>query len=263
MSHLGNKEYEYLQCGKTLKTKQTLQTHHMSHSGKSLLGALSVKNSSHSLVTWSHMTWLIVARENISVLSVTHHSCSSNHLKIHINTQNKVKQYYCAQCEMSFSHFSNLKRHKMTHTQEKGYLCQQCDKSFSLLNSLKRHKVTHTGDKGFLWVQCEKSFSLYSSLKTHTKTHSGEKGCCSGVKHNMWRIVMQQNNVFCLVCLSWFFYFFIIIISNCFITVAYRTEYNPWVLIIFLTFHFVTSLFCLLCVFQLFKIFISFFTISL
>ena len=25
----------------------------------------------------------------------------------------------------------------------------------------------------------------------------------AGVKHNMWRIVLQQNEVFCFICLSW------------------------------------------------------------
>ena len=55
----------------------------------------------------------------------------------------KLKPFYCAICEKTFTRKGALKQHMRLHTGERPFACDKCERSFSQKSHMLRHKKTH------------------------------------------------------------------------------------------------------------------------
>ena len=97
-----------------------------------------------------------------------------NHIK---SVHDKVKDFQCATCGMSFSHKSDLKKHTLTHTGVKEQECPKCGKLFlHRANMLSHIKSVHVGIKDQVCTYCGKAFTDKNKLKRHSEiVHEGIK----------------------------------------------------------------------------------------
>ncbi|XP_028640759.1 zinc finger protein 431-like, partial [Grammomys surdaster] len=193
---IGEKPYEYEECGKFSICPGSLCTYIMNHStekydecnqyGKAL-------NSSNSLQRYEkyHMgKGTVKCKPNCKIF--THH----RHLQIYKKTCNEKYLYECKECDKASLELEQrihleIKSNEYnqedkvfachsqqvgsTNTREKKYKCHQCGKSFAYPSHLQTHERTHTGEKLYECNQCGKAFTCFCTLQIHKKIHTGRK----------------------------------------------------------------------------------------
>lgn len=140
----GASSYICDQCGKELKSSESLTSHKRTHTGTN--------------------------RCNCFVCSKTYSSPQS--LASHMLTHSGIRPYRCSTCDKRFTHPSHLKRHIRLHTGEKPYKCLTCGRSFNQSSSLRQHVLIHSGQKPHGCETCGKLFRQYSTLQRHRLLHT-------------------------------------------------------------------------------------------
>lgn len=106
--------YKCDECGKTLSTKTSLQTHQITHSDE---------------------------RQYPCTVCEKRFKCKSN-LKSHIRTHSGVKQFKCPYCDKHFLDVCGMKLHTIVHTGIKRYVCYGCGERFPSNSNLHKHRKT-------------------------------------------------------------------------------------------------------------------------
>ncbi|XP_039608542.1 oocyte zinc finger protein XlCOF19-like [Polypterus senegalus] len=142
--HTEQKSYCCPECGKSISTRNHLQTHRRIHTGE----------KSHCCSECGKL---------FSCISI---------LKRHRRIHTGEKPHCCPECGNSFSCISILKRHRRIHTGEKPYCCPECGKSFSVKCNLQKHMRIHFGEKPYCCPECGKRFSCQTVLRCHRRIHT-------------------------------------------------------------------------------------------
>ncbi|XP_062978689.1 zinc finger and SCAN domain-containing protein 23-like [Elgaria multicarinata webbii] len=146
-THLDDKPFKCLVCGKSFRKKDKLIRHDKTHTGERPYECLECGKS------FSTKYGLF------------------RHYRIHKDE----KPYECSYCGKFFRMNYDLIRHHRIHTGEKPFRCSDCGKSFSMNSDLVRHRRIHTGEKPFECPDCGKTFNVKGSLVTHVRIHKGLK----------------------------------------------------------------------------------------
>ncbi|KAF7235528.1 Zinc finger and SCAN domain-containing protein 30 [Varanus komodoensis] len=146
-THLDDKPFKCLDCGKSFRMKDKLIRHHKTHTGEKPYKCLDCGKF------FSTKYGLF------------------RHYRIHRGE----KPYECSYCGKFFRMNYDLIRHHRIHTGEKPFGCSDCGKSFSMNSDLVRHRRIHTGEKPFECPDCGKTFNVKGSLVAHLRIHKGMK----------------------------------------------------------------------------------------
>lgn len=84
-------------------------------------------------------------------------------------------KFACQYCDKTFSRTTHLRRHILTHTKEKQYHCTICSKSFARSDHLAKHESQHSGERPFKCQLCEKAFKRAEHLRNHIESKHGDK----------------------------------------------------------------------------------------
>ncbi|XP_078244406.1 uncharacterized protein LOC144587488 [Pogona vitticeps] len=174
-THMAEKPYKCLNCGKGFTRSSNLMSHQRTHTGERPYQCLDCGESfSQSSQVTSHQrmhTGEKPYRCPECQKSFSLRSLLTRHQKIHRGE----KPYQCAECGKRFIESSKLVTHERTHTGEKPYKCVVCGIGFGQSSNLLDHVRTHTGEKPYRCAHCGKSFSRSSNLIVHERTHTGER----------------------------------------------------------------------------------------
>ncbi|XP_046454630.1 oocyte zinc finger protein XlCOF6.1-like [Daphnia pulex] len=87
----------------------------------------------------------------------------------------KIKQFECTICGVSFRTKGHLLDHGRKHTGERPFHCTHCGSTFTTGSNLKRHVKSHIGDKTWTCLECGAKFLEKKTLLVHMRRHTGEK----------------------------------------------------------------------------------------
>ena len=139
------KRLECHTCHKYFASKETLRTHKLRHSGKSLYNC-DICPKSFSTPTG---------------------------LKSHKMSHSEDRPFACTLCEKAFKTMAVLNKHRETHLPDKKYSCEVCQKGFKTLAGLDYHRLIHKGEKAYPCGSCRKSFRTPSSYNQHQRSYHG------------------------------------------------------------------------------------------
>ncbi|KAM4036220.1 uncharacterized protein ACNLHF_015154 isoform 2-T3 [Anomaloglossus baeobatrachus] len=173
--HAGERPYSCGKCGKSFIESSQLVIHKRTHTGE--------KPFACSECDKRFICKLHLVRHHRSHTGERPYVCSkcgkrfaqSSNLLTHSRTHTGEKPYSCSHCEKCFIRRSHLVRHQRIHTGQGPYACNECDKSFTESSGLLKHLRTHTGEKPYACSECQKSFMDKSALANHKRTHTGER----------------------------------------------------------------------------------------
>ncbi|XP_062040624.1 zinc finger protein 420-like [Lepus europaeus] len=141
--HIGQKPYEYKQCGKAFIQKSNLTSHQKIYINEKPYGCEMCGKT---------FRW----KSNLTT-----------HQGIHTGD----KPFECNTCEKAFCRKSQLIVHQKIHKREKTYECSTCGKFFFQKSQLTLHKR----EKIYECKMCGKPFCWKSQLFTHQRMHRSEK----------------------------------------------------------------------------------------
>lgn len=147
ISHIDERPFQCLHCGKSFSTKNILKQHERIHTKERPYSCQYCKK------TFSHRTAL------------------ANHIRTHTGE----KPFDCSYCEKSFGEKAKLLLHMRVHTGEKPFVCGHCQRAFRDKSSYNVHLRIHTGEKPFMCNYCQRSFTHRNSFKDHLRIHTGER----------------------------------------------------------------------------------------
>lgn len=114
--------------------------------------------------------------------------CNEEEMYNHVMfSHERVLEYFCTECDKSFSSNFRLELHIRTHHTKRNIQCSSCDKSFVDKNMLdehvsSKHSARAQTEKSLECSVCKKKYNRSSRLKKHLTTHE----------------VLQKNTV--LIC---------------------------------------------------------------
>ncbi|XP_039436521.1 zinc finger protein 431-like [Culex pipiens pallens] len=84
-------------------------------------------------------------------------------------------KFACQYCDKTFGRTTHLRRHILTHTKEKQYQCTVCSKAFARSDHLAKHESQHSGERPFKCELCDKSFKRAEHLRNHIESKHSDK----------------------------------------------------------------------------------------
>lgn len=73
-------------------------------------------------------------------------------------------KFACQYCDKTFGRTTHLRRHILTHTKEKQYQCTVCSKAFARSDHLAKHESQHSGERPFKCELCDKVKAIHFNL---------------------------------------------------------------------------------------------------
>ncbi|XP_014191739.1 zinc finger protein OZF-like [Haplochromis burtoni] len=163
------------ECGKDFLSKQSLQSHVTSHSGRTPSSHLLNKKCSRVKQKADSKTSIGKAEKRYVCNDCGHRFRHRFNLKRHMRVHTGEKPFSCDICGRRFKQQCSLKRHTRRHKGEKSFNCDLCDKRFNVKDDLRQHMKCHTGEKPFGCQLCGKTYRAQCGLKRHMIVHSGER----------------------------------------------------------------------------------------
>ncbi|XP_019741726.1 zinc finger protein 1035 isoform X2 [Hippocampus comes] len=105
--------------------------------------------------------------------------------------KDKVVQYQCSECDLSFTDglmlISHLEEHGREEQANKCISCSKCRRTFSSATDLEKHMKSHGLTKNFSCTLCPKSFYTSSDLEIHKSYHDSNRPfACELCNHRFW-----------------------------------------------------------------------------
>ena len=165
-------------CGRVVKSEQTLKNHVMIHTGERpfpcRVAGCNKRFTQHGTRCFHERTHCDEKPYMCAVCGrrFKHPSCVHLHMSIHTGH----KPHQCDSCPMTFRRACDLQKHSHVHTSERPYPCQTCQKSFKTKTMLNRHILAlHSDEIPWRCSICDKGFKTASNLHIHMRVHTGDK----------------------------------------------------------------------------------------
>lgn len=163
-------------CGKSLKTKKSLESHELTHTGlRPFICPVCGKRYK--------------TKEGLRYHELTHtnqrpyvcNTCGKGfktreNLRDHEPIHTGALDFECDVCQKRFRARNLLVGHRVIHDEVPKHSCNVCGLKFRRVNNLRDHKLSHTERRDFCCADCGTAFKSRSSLKRHMKQHAIKLG---------------------------------------------------------------------------------------
>ncbi|XP_035708074.1 zinc finger protein 26-like [Folsomia candida] len=179
MGRNSGKKWECPKCSKTLKTKQSLKNHVVSHDPDARMKCeICGKISKNPVALAGHIARIHKNRDRRNCHICHRLFCDSRALRMHIDAVHGSEErprFPCtfSTCEKTYLDRRDVSKHVKTEHAENPvkFPCTLCAKEYKFRPHLELHILTHTTEKPHKCATCEKSFARLQGLKVHKATH--------------------------------------------------------------------------------------------
>ncbi|XP_042370410.1 zinc finger protein 665-like, partial [Plectropomus leopardus] len=204
-SHLGEKAFRCLSCGKGFATGGLLTRHISVHTGEKLLSCIvceKIFTLESQLVNHqcSAASSLPHTANTLQVSSPCGKGLNRKHqLQVPIRIHTGLKPFGCSVCERTFTKRESLRSHMTCHTGEKAFSCSVCNACFSDSEALVQHMRIHTRQTQFSCPVCGKEFAWRRYLTKHMEVHTQERiySCRYCDQNFLWHYQLRYHKCVC------------------------------------------------------------------
>ncbi|XP_073404135.1 uncharacterized protein [Dendrobates tinctorius] len=175
ISHLRQKTFSCLECGKSFNLKSSFVRHRKIHTGGKPFSCSECGRCFNRKTNLASHQRIHTGKKPFSCPECGKYFTRNTNLVKHQRIHTGRKPFSCSECGNWFKFKCSLVRHQKTHTGEKPFSCSECGNCFKEKSSLVQHQRTHTGEKPFSCSECAKCFAEKSKLVKHFRIHTGEK----------------------------------------------------------------------------------------